>query len=152
MAVHQHAPLRRAAGAGWRRRRWLLLAAALSLYLALALAAFAALAPRPAPADAPLFAALWLLAELARGVLFTGFPWLAAGYAQVDAPLAALAPWVGVYGIGAVLACAGAALALLAAQRAAARWRPAAAALALVGAGRWPAPREFTPAGRRRCR
>ena len=51
-----------------------------------------------------LFGATWLLAELARGVIFTGFPWLASGYAQVDAPLAALAPWVGVYGLGFVLA------------------------------------------------
>ncbi|MEZ0307172.1 MAG: apolipoprotein N-acyltransferase, partial [Ramlibacter sp.] len=58
-----------------------------------------------------LFAALWLLAELARGVLFSGFPWLASGYAQVDGPLAAWAPWIGVYGIGAL----GALLAALAA-------------------------------------
>ncbi len=57
------------------------------------------------------FVALWTLAELARGLLFTGFPWGAGGYAQVDA-LAPLAPWVGVYGMGAVSA----ALALLAAQ------------------------------------
>ena len=34
--------------------------------------------------DALLFGALWLLAELARGVIFTGFPWVASGYAQVD--------------------------------------------------------------------
>src|SRR5205814_538642 len=46
----------------------------------------------------------WLLAELARGVVFTGFPWGAAGYTQIDGPLAALAPWLGVYGIGAVAA------------------------------------------------
>jgi apolipoprotein N-acyltransferase len=56
--------------------------------------------------DTALFAAAWLLAELARTWLFTGFPWLASGYGQVDAPLAALAPWVGVLGIGAVLAAA----------------------------------------------
>jgi apolipoprotein N-acyltransferase len=68
--------------------------------------------------DLLLFAAVWLLAELARGVIFTGFPWLASGYSQVDAPLAALAPWVGVYGMGAVLALGAAALAMgLAARR-----------------------------------
>ena len=86
----------------------LLLAAALSGWLALAAAAYARWR-RGGAGDAWLFAALWLLAELARGVVFTGFPWLASGYSQLDAPLAALAPWVGVYGIGAVLAFAAAA-------------------------------------------
>ncbi len=50
------------------------------------------------------FAAAWLLAELARGRWFTGFPWGAGGYAHVDGPLAVLAPWVGVYGIGFIAA------------------------------------------------
>ncbi len=49
------------------------------------------------------FAACWTLAELARGVLFTGFPWGAVGYAHVNA-LAWAAPWVGVYGMGALAA------------------------------------------------
>jgi apolipoprotein N-acyltransferase len=44
------------------------------------------------------------LAELARGVWWTGFPWGAGGYAHVQGPLAALARWVGVYGVGAVAA------------------------------------------------
>lgn len=83
------------------------LAAALSVYLALAAALYARLRCGRG-ADAALFAALWLLAELARGVLFTGFPWVAAGYSQVDSPLAVLAPWLGVYGIGAVMALAAA--------------------------------------------
>ncbi|WP_374665987.1 apolipoprotein N-acyltransferase [Ramlibacter sp.] len=51
-----------------------------------------------------LFAAGWLLAELLRATWFTGFPWGAAGYAHVDGPLAALAPWIGVHGMGAVSA------------------------------------------------
>jgi len=80
------------------------LSAALSLYLAAAMAAFARWRSGVAGRDALLFGAVWLLAELARGVIFTGFPWLASGYAQVDAPLAALAPWLGVYGLGFVLA------------------------------------------------
>ena len=78
------------------------LSAFLSLYLAAAMAAFARWRSGRAVADAALFAACWLLAELARAIIFTGFPWVASGYAQVDAPLAVLAPWVGVYGIGAV--------------------------------------------------
>ena len=36
-----------------------------------------------AGADAALFGALWLLAELARGLLVTGFPWGARGYAEI---------------------------------------------------------------------
>src|SRR5690606_41585994 len=46
-----------------------------------------------------LFAGTWGLSEIARGYLFTGFPWLAIGYAHVDGPLAALSPLVGVYGV-----------------------------------------------------
>jgi len=58
---------------------------------------------KPLP-TALLFAALWLLAELARGTWFTGLPWGAGGYAHVDGPLNVLARWIGVYGIGAVAA------------------------------------------------
>ncbi|MCU0970028.1 MAG: apolipoprotein N-acyltransferase [Rubrivivax sp.] len=89
----------------------LALAASLSVYLAFAAAAYRRWRRGQPWRDAALFAALWLLAELARGVIFTGFPWVASGYSQVDAPLAALAPWVGVYGIGALLAFAAALLA-----------------------------------------
>ncbi len=81
----------------------LALAAGLSVYYALA----AGLAWRVAGAGTrkgqrfPLaFAAAWTLAELARGQWLTGFPWGAGGYAHVEGPLAVLAPWVGVYGIG----------------------------------------------------
>ena len=81
-----------------------LLAAALALYYALAAAAWAHWRTKSAAFNAILFAACWLLAELARGVLFTGFPWIAGGYAHTDGPLAAWAPWIGVYGIGALAA------------------------------------------------
>ena len=77
-----------------------LLSAFLALYLAAAFAVFARWRSDRGGRDAWLFAALWLLAEMARGVIFTGFPWVASGYAHVDGPLAAFAPWVGVYGIG----------------------------------------------------
>ena len=91
VAVHQHAPLRRpagvAGGAGGAAR-----SAALSLYLAAAMALFARWRARRGGVDAALFAAPWLLAELARAVLFTGFPWVASGYAHVDSPLAGLRP------------------------------------------------------------
>ena len=91
----------------------LLLGAALWLFLAAATAAYARWRSGRAW-DVLLFAALWLLAELARGQWFTGFPWVASGYAQVDSPLSGLAPWVGVYGMGAAAAGIAAALALLA--------------------------------------
>ena len=52
-----------------------------------------------------LFGALWTLAELCRGQLFTGFPWGAGGYAHLQSTLSGYAPWIGVYGIGAIAAC-----------------------------------------------
>jgi apolipoprotein N-acyltransferase len=87
---------------------------------------------------APAFAAAWLLAELARGRWFTGFPWGAGGYAHVDGPLAFLAPWVGVYGIGWVAALGAGWLALAVAPSAAPAPAPApalrrGAGIALVG-------------------
>jgi apolipoprotein N-acyltransferase len=80
----------------------------LSLYLSLAMGLFAGLRRNRALLDSLLFGACWLLAELARGVILTGFPWAASGYAHVDSPLAPLAPWVGVYGIGCASAILGA--------------------------------------------
>ncbi len=112
------------------------LAALLSLYLAAALAVFARWRCGRPLADAALFAAVWLLAELARGVLFTGFPWVASGYAHVDGPLAAWAPWLGVYGMGALAAFV-VALAALRPDRSLSGWlRGTALPVALV-AGPW---------------
>jgi len=54
----------------------------------------------------------WGVTEWVRGWLFTGFPWLAAGYSQVPAsPLAGYAPLVGVYGVSFLLALIAALLA-----------------------------------------
>lgn len=80
----------------------------LALYFALAMALFARLRRHNFIVDTLVFAGCWLLAELARGVLLTGFPWAASGYAHIDSPLAMLAPWVGVYGIGWATAALGA--------------------------------------------
>jgi len=58
--------------------------------------------------------AMWLLLEWWRGWFLSGFPWLSLGYAQIDSPLAALAPLLGVYGISfACVLCAGALLTLI---------------------------------------
>jgi apolipoprotein N-acyltransferase len=88
-----------------------LLAGALSIYLALACAAYAAWVPAGPLKRAALFGCLWLLAELARGIWFTGLPWGAGGYAHVDGPLSVLVPWFGVYGVGAIAAFSAALLA-----------------------------------------
>jgi len=51
-----------------------------------------------------LFPAAWVLGEWVRGWLFTGFPWLAIGYSQIDSPLAGYAPLAGVYGVSLTVA------------------------------------------------
>ena len=109
----------------------LVLAAALALFYALSAAVWVALARHPSGAERPwalsaLFAALWTLAELMRGQWFTGFPWGAGGYAHVDGVLSVWAPWVGVYGMGALAAVLAMRLAL-----AGLSWRSAKALLGL---------------------
>ncbi|HWH74387.1 MAG TPA: apolipoprotein N-acyltransferase [Methylibium sp.] len=123
-----------------------LLAALLSLYLAAALAAWWRWRRGRPVGDAALFAALWLLAELARGLLLTGFPWVAAGYAHGDGALVALAPWVGVYGIGAVAAGVAALAAGAVAAQGVARWGALALAT-LLWWGPQALPRDFTAPG-----
>ena len=75
------------------------LAAFLALYYAAVCAVFVRLAPANRFGRASLFAALWLLAELARVALFTGFPWGEGGYAQLDGPFDGLAKIIGVHGL-----------------------------------------------------
>ncbi len=51
-----------------------------------------------------LFACLWILVEYIRGEwIFNGFPWLQVAYTQLDSPLSAYIPIVGVYGAGFVI-------------------------------------------------
>ena len=57
---------------------------------------------------------IWTLAEWLRGLLFTGFPWLAAGYSQVpNSPLAGYAPLLGVFGVSLSVAVSAGILLLL---------------------------------------
>ena len=52
-----------------------------------------------------IFAGCWVLFEILRGVLFTGFPWLSQGYAQSPpSPLAGYAPILGAYGLSFITA------------------------------------------------
>ncbi|MDD0813491.1 apolipoprotein N-acyltransferase [Curvibacter sp. HBC28] len=116
------------------------LAAFLGSYYALAALLYARWQARLASVlqRSVLFAALWTLAELLRGQMFTGFPWGAGGYAQVEGLAPWLAPWLGVYGVGAVVAWAAALLAetvrLVGGRwRAGLGWRPPTVGLALGG-------------------
>lgn len=81
----------------------LALAGFLSIYYAVGVGFLCAWAPVSRTAQALMFASLWTLAELARAHWFTGFPWGAGGYAQVDL-MVAWAPLVGVYGMGFIAA------------------------------------------------
>ncbi len=73
----------------------------MALYPALAGYVFARLRCGGRFCDALVGAASWTLTEWLRGGLFTGFPWLALGYAQTPpSPFAGFAPLFGVYGVG----------------------------------------------------
>jgi apolipoprotein N-acyltransferase len=51
---------------------------------------------------------VWVLIEMLRGKIFSGFPWLTLGYAQSDSPLSGYAPVIGVYGVSLVaVICSG---------------------------------------------
>ena len=84
----------------------------LALYPALAGALAVRLRTASPNLDALTFAALWTLTEWLRGWLLTGFPWLAAGYAQTPpSPLSGFAPLVGAYGLSFLSALLGALIA-----------------------------------------
>lgn len=110
------------------------LAGFLAFYYGIACALFLALMParnlERGVFAALLFAAFWTLAEMARGSWFTGFPWGAGGYAHVDGPLAFLARYVGVYGIGFVAAALG--MLLVLAPRVQWRSRPVSLGMVVV--------------------
>jgi apolipoprotein N-acyltransferase len=83
-----------------------------------------------------LMPAIWTLAEWLRGLLFTGFPWLAVGYAQApDSPLAGYAPLLGVYGVSLLVAVSAALLLVLWRARWSRQGQIAVAALLVLWAG-----------------
>ncbi|HKY32688.1 MAG TPA: apolipoprotein N-acyltransferase [Candidatus Polarisedimenticolia bacterium] len=74
---------------------------------------------------------LWVALELARGRLFTGFPWCLLGYSQAGFPAAIqVAGLAGVYGVSFALACSSAGVAALILGRA-----PGARGVRRAGAG-----------------
>ncbi|MBE9639019.1 apolipoprotein N-acyltransferase [Salipiger pacificus] len=106
-----------------------LMAAGLALFWALAFWG-AAQAPR-----AKLFAlvAAWALAELARGYLFTGFPWALVGYLWEPTQAIQWVGWTGSYGLTLVTL----ALAALLASALRGGWRSGAAGMMLLGGLLW---------------
>ena len=76
--------------------------------------------------------AIWMLIEWLRGTIFTGFPWLAMGYAHSDSPLAGYAPLFGVYGVSLVAAVSAGLLAMLLRERWSRQGRVALAILVLL--------------------
>ncbi len=95
---------------------------ALVMYLALFPAAFAAamaVLTRGRDARTLMWApVVWVTTELGRTYLLTGFPWVLLGYSQVTVlPVAQLASLVGVYGLSALVAAIGAAIAAGAVSR-----------------------------------
>lgn len=118
-----------------------LFCAYLALYPALAAAVFVRLRARAGMhsktvGSALLFGALWLLGEYLRGVVFTGFPWLAIGYSQTPpSALAGYLPVIGVYGVGGIVAVLAGLIAFADWRRARALLRPAALVIVVVALG-----------------
>lgn len=98
----------------------LVLGSVLGLYTALAMGAAAWFKRRGASPTLLLIAILpaaWMLNEWLRGWMFTGFPWIASGYAHTSNALSGYAPILGVYGIGWLAALLAGGLVLLQARR-----------------------------------
>ena len=90
------------------------------------------------------FSALWFISEWCRTWMFTGFPWLFAGYGHVHTWLAGWAPILSVYGLGLLLAFTAAVIALFARrafnQQNTRIWKsPAAISLGAAALLVWPA-------------
>ncbi|PTY36990.1 apolipoprotein N-acyltransferase [Saccharospirillum sp. MSK14-1] len=99
--------------------------------------------------------ALWVMFEWLRSWLFTGMPWLLAGYAHTGTWFGQLSSLVSVYGLSLALALAAAQLTRLVAAGRAARWGMISAVLATLlgfGAGAlWPADHWTTASDRIRA-
>jgi len=124
----------------------LLFCAYLALFPAAASALGSALCRQGKPLNSALgitgyalaLAGAFTLFELLRGWLFTGFPWLAPGYAHVDGPLSALSPLLGSFGVGAAACLLGALVILTLAaglRRRQLPIAPVAVAIAIAAAG-----------------
>ncbi|MBA3732171.1 MAG: apolipoprotein N-acyltransferase [Gammaproteobacteria bacterium] len=68
------------------------------------------------------YPAIWTLGEWTRGWLFTGFPWLTIGQAQLDWPLAGVVPLLGATGAGWICMLTAGALVYVFIARGCRRW------------------------------
>ena len=75
----------------------------------------------------------WVLFEWLRGWIFTGFPWLAAGYASAGWPPQGYAPLVGVFGVSFICVSLSGVIWLVARRRS--RMLAGACLLAILGVG-----------------
>jgi len=73
--------------------------AVMALYFAVQFSVFQKLKQENIWINAISFTALWVVFEWIRGWLFTGFPWLFAGYISTENWLSGFLPIVGVYGL-----------------------------------------------------
>ncbi|MDR5170667.1 apolipoprotein N-acyltransferase [Methylobacillus flagellatus] len=94
---------------------------------------------------------LWVLSEWVRGWIFTGFPWLLAGYSQIPgSPLAGFAPVLGIHGVSLATVLSAGLLAAMALhwRQSAVLFRGAALLILLwVAGGLLKLPQWSTPAG-----
>ena len=109
------------------------LATALSMYYAASCVVVWKGAKAKPAQSAVLFAALWVMAEMARGTWITGFGWGAMGYAHTQGPLSTWIPIVGAYGITGLAAWCAASLSDFKALS----WTQRLCLFALLGAGAW---------------
>ena len=109
--------------------------ATMAMYYALAGWAVRHLAGEGAAGPLLVLPGAWVLFEWLRGWLFTGFPWLAIGYTQIDSPLGGLAPLLGVYGVSLAVSLSGGLAWLALARHGRTRWLALAGLLALWAAG-----------------
>jgi len=113
-----------------------LFCAFLALYPALALWTAARIDAGPGIRALLVLPAAWAGSEWLRGILLTGFPWLASGYAHTSGPLAGYVPVLGVHGTTLLAAVLAGSIALATkARRPAAALYPAAVVVALLAAG-----------------
>jgi apolipoprotein N-acyltransferase len=108
ISLHDYGEMHMALAAG----AVLALCVIMAIYPALAAALWFWLRGRHARAwHAPMFALCWGGSEWLRATLFTGFPWIATGYAHVEGPLAGFAPVGGVHLVSTAAAAVAAGLA-----------------------------------------